>query len=213
VGVAADLNFDMLPSPAGWPTVVDHRDDIWKSVVDQTMPPGRGGKEKLSDGDWSFDPWRRAGSPQLPKLRTKAGKAALRNWLACGAPVVTHTEVPLWARPTGETDLADWSGIYQTMIKGRCATGGCHDSITHEGGLDLSDECKGHAALLATGEQCGVARVIPGDITSSMLQQLEGTSSCGDAMPPPPAVPLTEPELDVVRQWITRGAPAMSCGG
>ncbi|MFT3922991.1 MAG: hypothetical protein QM778_10685 [Myxococcales bacterium] len=212
-GVAKDLNFDMLPQPSGWPKVMDHRDGIWKSIANGTMPPGKGGAAKLSDGEWSFDPWRRAGSPMLPKMHTKAGQAAFRNWLACGAPVVTQTEVPLWARPTGQTNLGDWSGIYTTIVQGRCANGGCHDRITHEGDLDLSDECKGYKALAGTSGQCGVPRLVPGDVNSSVMQQLERRSTCGDPMPPEPAAPLTDPELDVVRKWIQNGAPAMNCGG
>src|SRR5689334_24395405 len=38
-GAPADLNFDMLPAPTGWPVIVDHRDEIWSIVLDGDMPP------------------------------------------------------------------------------------------------------------------------------------------------------------------------------
>jgi hypothetical protein len=212
VGAPFGMDFDMLPLAKGWPEVVDQREEIWRTVDQESMPPDGVGKEKQGNGDWSFDHWRRKDSERLPGLHTSTGKAAMRNWLACGAPVLKETEVPLWARPTADTDLADWSGIHQTLIKGRCATGGCHNAGTRAGGLDLTDECLGYQALFENSESCGGApRLTAPDLNSSFFQQLARQSTCGDPMPPDD--PLTEPELQVIREWIVGGALAKNCGG
>ena len=73
--------------------------------------------------------------------------AILRNWLACGAPVVERTEErrgvtdPIgFTVPRCETDCVDltWPAIYDGIITTRCATPGCHDSTVEEGELDLT---------------------------------------------------------------------------
>ena len=97
-GAPAGMNFDMMPAPTGWLDLFGLRSKAWDLVKNDHMPPGEIGHDKVGDGAWIFDFGRRDGFPQLPPLSTKAGKAAFRNWLACGAPVVKHARLPEWSQ-------------------------------------------------------------------------------------------------------------------
>ncbi len=188
-GAPSGLDFDTLPSPIHWPKVVDHRAEIWSAVLDGTMPPDGVGLRVVGNNEWSFDPERRDASERLGPLTSKEGKGALRNWLACGAPVVTETEIPVWAQPgTDGGVLSDWGPIFTQVMRPKCATAGCHNSKS-AGDLVLLDECEAYAQL---------------------LDKLESKQpACGAPMPP--AGPLPEVELRAIRDWVEGGAPAANC--
>jgi hypothetical protein len=216
-GAPANLNFDMLPEPTGWPVVVDHRDDIWSIVLDGDMPP-KGTARTLGDGDWVFDSKRGSKAEHLPKLASEEGKAVLRNWLASGAPVVAATSIPAWAQAPSDEDagaggeLSDWSEIYAGVIEPSCALAGCHNAQSAAGGLAMGDACSAYEHLLAAGS-CGKPRLTPGDGDSLLLDKLESDKpSCGMLrMPPAPFPPLTPALLSSIRAWIVAGAPAAKC--
>jgi hypothetical protein len=198
----------MLPAPSGWPTVSDLRDEIWEVVSNGSMPPGNAGHEVQGDGDWRFDA-AREGSEQLPALTNEDGKAVLRNWLACGAPVVTETHTPGWTHPRGDggTGLTDWGDIYAEVIGPSCALAGCHNDASAAGGLKMGNMCEAYEQLLASGT-CG-ARVTPGDGDGSvLLDKLESSDpACGD-LGMPPGAPLDPQVVADIRAWIESGALA-----
>jgi hypothetical protein len=101
-GVPAGLDFDTLPSPTGWRALTEQSQTAWEAVRRGAMPPGGAGAEVMGDGDWRFDAARAKGSAKLPALSTHEGKAAFRNWLACGAPVVTQAPAGSTARAAME---------------------------------------------------------------------------------------------------------------
>jgi hypothetical protein len=212
-GVPLGLDFDMLPSPTGWPEVANRRADIWQSVTRGDMPPGHAGATKTGNTLWSFDARQRKDAPQLPALLTNDGKAALRNWLACGAPVVARTQVPTWALPPSDDDAggagpSDWHQVYASIIKPTCAVSGCHDASA-SGGLSMTDECGAYTHLLETGA-CGRKRVVPGDGSSLLLTKLESRMpSCGGGMPVAGALPMAATAQ--VRAWVEAGAHATVC--
>jgi hypothetical protein len=204
----------MLPSPTGWPSVIENRSGIWSSVHGGDMPPAGIGGQKRSSIEWSFDPELHADAPRLPLLQTNEGKAVLRNWLACGAPVVAQTRVPQWARPKGEeldggsAEPADFLRIYRAIVQPSCALSGCHDASA-SGGLAMMDECSAYKHLLEPGA-CGMKRMTPGDGSSLLLSKLETRAPmCGGGMPP--VGPLPSSAIALVREWIDAGAPAKSC--
>ncbi len=107
------------------------------------------------------------------------------------------------------------SDLTEKYFKKSCAFGGCHDSGSQEGGLDL--ESAGlHARLVNVPAADGKAgprgklRVVPGDAANSyLLQKLEGTMARdeGNMMPDGTDEPI-DPEcrIRMVREWITAGA-------
>lgn len=248
-GAPADLDFD--------PVVVDgvdeaaeqrrlrdavlnlyrHRDDVYTSVVNGTMPPSGGPAPDLREAATSYRRYASAtdivGTP-LPAVHTADGREILRNWLACGAPVVERTapgpvmpctsdeDCPLSNRcetelgecapigdvvgcRLGEGLVATWASIHEHVVGPACALGGCHDAGSEV--LDLSDEAEAYETLTAGAPtQCDVrAFLVPGDAPGSYLgQKLTGTAPCGGRMPP---AGLCAPVRDVILSWIDAGAP------
>lgn len=209
-GAPKGLNFDTLPLPTHWPEIVAHRGSIWSTVKDGTMPPEGVGQRALSTNDWAFDPERSANAARLKPLTSRESKAALRNWLACGAPVVTATEVPVWARPDSDAGgLTEWSEIFAQIMVPKCASAGCHNTPA-AGGLVLLEECEAYEQLLAPSLCGDKPRLVPGDGESYLLDKLESKSpACGAPMPPSSSLPAGE--LLAIRTWVEAMAPAPRC--
>jgi hypothetical protein len=214
-GAPARMDFDMLPSPTGLSEVRGLAEDVWKLVRTGQMPPVGSGSSVIGDGAWLADVARDHEAPRLPALATDEGKAILRNWLACGAPVVVDTRVPRGVQPGSSTfDAGDgtptWSAIFQGILLPTCATQGCHSGASAAGGLALEDACDAYAALFQPGA-CDEAPVLAGSADSSLLiDKLESDQPrCGTPMPP--TGPLPEGMKAAVRAWIEGGAQAETC--
>jgi hypothetical protein len=212
-GAPAGMDFDMLPSPTGLDELLERADTAWGVVEGGDMPPGAVGDEVMGDGQWTVDvTGLGADAPALPSLKTTEGKAAFRNWLACGAPSVTDTGVPSWARaPMLDVDGGTgFQAIHTGILEPRCAVAGCHTDTTRAGGLSLEEPCAAHAALLGSGT-CGKTYVRAGDAAASFLvEKLEMEKpSCGGSMPPTGQLP--EGLRSAIRSWIDAGAEGPSC--
>ncbi|GAB4202045.1 MAG: hypothetical protein OHK0013_14840 [Sandaracinaceae bacterium] len=156
-----------------------HRDGVYASVVTGTMPPaGRPPVPDLREAASAYrrydGPMDRTGTP-LPFVQSTEGREILRNWLACGAPVVERTtdaDLPLCTTnadcpitgvcllDTGECqpvgDVVEvrptaleptWSSIFVNVIRPSCATTGCHVGASAFNMLDLSDRDMAYTAL------------------------------------------------------------------
>jgi hypothetical protein len=207
VGVPAGLNFDVLPSDMSATEIArvtknekvvhENADAMWAQVDDGNMPPKNQGRT-LSAAD----------------------KETLRNWLACGAPVIKAAAV----------GGSDWMSIY-TALSPMCVS--CHGGST---GVDASpagsgfglgnDACTAyknivnHAAVTTAGAPAcassGLLLVVPNQPDMSlMLQKLEGTQKCGSYMPLTGTAPLDQTNHALVqsfRAWIMAGAmPPAGC--
>jgi hypothetical protein len=205
-GAPHGMNFDMLPSPKGLAEVLDRADSIWDQVDDGQMPPK---SYPLGDALWTYSPAHSMDEPHMPKLPSREAKGILRNWLACGAPVVTDSRVPDWAE--AQAVEASWDSIY-ALFSNSCALAGCHDakSATVSGHLDLSDKCAAYNALQMSGT-CGMTRLTPGDADASFLvTKLEKDQpGCGSRMPTGGV--FKQNQLDAIRMWIQDGAQAPGC--
>jgi hypothetical protein len=90
-----------------------------------------------------------------------------------------------------------------------CATSNCHAGANPAGGLDLRDADTSFAQLVGvpSDDDPMILRVAPGAPEDSYLvQKIEGTAAQGQQMPPGGAAPLSQPEIDAIRLWITNGA-------
>jgi hypothetical protein len=194
---------------------MERREQAWSLVVSDHMPPGKAGEQVRGDGAWVFDARRRADAARLPALASDEGKSAFRNWLACGAPLVSQPKVPAWVQQTaagGSDDDAgtgsDFGAIFGHILQPNCASAGCHNASA-AGSLKMLDACGAYAELMRAGA-CGMPRVRPGDPGSLLLSKIESrTPICGGAMPP--TGPLAADKIAVLRDWISSGAPAPSC--
>ena len=169
-------------------------------------------------------PGERTGPP-LPPIETDEGRAILRNWLACGAPVIERSA----PRDDGnDSQVGDvepsiepapvaprWAEIYGRILQPTCAFSRCHDSTSSAGTLDLSDPSTARTALLgpAGGRLCGVSPaqlVVPGSPETSLLvHKLRGLGPdgrvCGSSMPSVGS-DLSTGQLDSIETWIRNGA-------
>lgn len=115
-------------------------------VKSGAMPPGKAGQRVRDSGDWV----RGTTGTALPSIDSKDGREIVRNWVACGAPVIARTEEaadpdnPPVCGNLGESececpsvdeefcvlrgpvDIPDptWSSIYFELVLPQCVT--CH---------------------------------------------------------------------------------------
>lgn len=212
-GAPAGMDFDMLPAPRGLGGMLHHVETAWSLVESDDMPPRGDTLLVLANGDWSVDVERHADAPRLPSLASEAGKGAFRNWLACGAPVVTTTQVPLWAVPMRDPFAGDavpaWHDIYEVILRPQCALSGCHSAASAAGGLAMADECSSYRAMFQAGA-CGEVLVRARDGSSLLNDKVTATKPrCGGPMPPIGVLPIAF--TDAIARWIESGAEASSC--
>jgi hypothetical protein len=143
-----------------------HRNRIWASVLDGTMPPGPEGARHVASA-YYVDITEDAEVP-MPGLETAEAREALRNWLACGAPIIERFAPPRMPRHcerdedcpvsavcdrsveecAGVGDMvaaldvryeADFPSIYDRILRPSCADveAGCHGEAPRAE-LDLS---------------------------------------------------------------------------
>lgn len=206
-----------------------HRHVIWDQVARGGMPVrGAVGDEVLGAAPvyQRFDPGSGEGTP-LPALDSEEGREVLRNWLACGLPVVERTE-PIgdgqaveavgWVVPGIDVEplAPNWPDIYARLVEPRCATGPCHGTQT-AGGLDLRGESEtldrlvGGVAASAPCLGTGAPMIDTDNPDDSLfLQKMTGRDGsgapvCGDLMPIGGAR-VDARSLNAIRDWIAAGA-------
>lgn len=81
-----------------------------------------------------------------------------------------------------------------------CAYSGCHDAITAEDDIELYSYEK------------VLKEVTPGDPNNSELYESIIEPDPNDIMPPPPASPLSNEQISIIRNWISQGANNTDCG-
>jgi uncharacterized protein involved in high-affinity Fe2+ transport len=99
--------------------------------------------------------------------------------------------------------------IQAAVFTPTCATSNCHNGANPAGNLDLRDADTSFAQLVdvPSDDDPMILRVAPGAPDNSYLvQKIEGTAARGQQMPPGGAAPLSQPEIDAIRLWITNGA-------
>lgn len=244
-GVPAGLDFDMgiatdCPSgpqcaklARGQDIVVGHAHSIYHQVARGWMPPGAVGATIASQGQMAHQYVDASGNP-LPNVKSAQGTDDLRNWLACGSPVVERSKTPSASQQGGElcndgsetvgdcivaepvtTLSATWPSIYQMIIAPSCTA--CHDAANSYGSnLDLSSQQTAYDALVgasgtgvtAMGPSCGTTGeklVDPGSPNTSLLYtKVVGTQDCGLSMPYGTTLPSNL--TDVIAMWIQNGA-------
>ncbi len=100
--------------------------------------------------------------------------------------------------------MVDFDTCIQPILDARCV--GCHGV---NGGLSL-EPGQAEANLVGVPSTCNpqVLRVKPGDPDSSMLywKITDDPRKCGQRMPAA-GPPLTQEEIQLIRQWITSLSP------
>lgn len=228
-GAPHGLNFDLHPLSAqstaqnisalkdGVSKVRDEAGELYGEISGGTMPPGEAGKRpavawKLSNGS----------AAGLPGIDTDVGKATVRNWLACGAPVVSGvTGAPADAMQIGSSTVVPgldsgpvgttFQAVYDAVLA-PCAQA-CHKPGGVYAAFDLSSKAVAATALSkapggATSMCSGKGQFItPGNCETSLLYNKLSASTplCGAQMPL--GGPFLAPSsLESLCTWIKAGA-------
>jgi uncharacterized membrane protein len=84
------------------------------------------------------------------------------------------------------------------LVTSGCAMSGCHDEITAEDGVVL------------TNYNNIMREVVPNDPNNSELYEVMNETG-EDIMPPPPDAPFTQEQKDLIKKWINQGALETTC--
>jgi mono/diheme cytochrome c family protein len=84
------------------------------------------------------------------------------------------------------------------IISSNCTMSGCHDNITHAGGIDYTSYTK------------IMKHVKPGNAADSKIYKVI-IKTDNERMPPPPMPPLTQVQKDKIYKWISQGAKNNFC--
>ena len=208
----------------------DHRYEILATVRDGSMPPGAAGSAVRANAEYygAYDGV--AFSGRVPNLDTREGREVLRNWLACGSPVLEFSDdegtpgescgpgvvgdcgVAAPALPPPEPT---WPSIYTRLVRPLCLE--CHQPGNPFYGpgdqeLDYSEMMASLTAMSgvqADGSACvdTGTLIVPGDPEASIFyRKLTSDPGCGDIMPLGRESGLPESVLAPIRQWIEAGA-------
>jgi hypothetical protein len=230
-GAPHGLNFDVAPLSSassaanvsalrdGISHVRDQAGSLWGEISAGTMPPGEAGNR----GDQQWKALDKDGTPQLTPLTnitSDVSKSTVRNWLACGAPLVAGVSAMPEAMALGDivaplenmsTDGPTFQAVYDTVLSS-CKT--CHPGAIKVD-IDFTNLTTAFNTLVdkapfAGGEpgKCGAVPqklVTPGNCQESLLYlKLRANPPCGDQMPLGP--PLPEASVQLLCDWIDAGA-------
>lgn len=233
-GAPHGLNFDVAPLTAssseanvaalrdGISHVRDQAGELWGEIAAGTMPPGEAGNR--GEQQWkALDENGMAQVTPLTNITSDLAKSTVRNWLACGAPLIAGTNPgpnDAVAKSLGDvvaplenmsTDGPTFENVYNTVFS-TCKA--CHNPNVVKIGLDFTNETTAFSTLVdkapfVGGEgKCGAATqklVTPGKCQESLVYlKLTATPPCGDRMPPGQTVP--DASLKLLCDWIDAGA-------
>ncbi len=87
------------------------------------------------------------------------------------------------------------------LLISNCSTSGCHDAQSATEGVVLTD----YSSVIASG------KVKAGNADDSKLFEKITEDDPEDRMPPQPADPLSDEQIEIIRKWIQQGAKNNSC--
>ncbi|MFC1732388.1 hypothetical protein ACFL6I_18950 [candidate division KSB1 bacterium] len=112
------------------------------------------------------------------------------------------TGTPIIVDPC-DPDTSYFKNEVLPILLSSCAKSGCHDAITAEHNVILTD----YTNIIQTGE------VTPFDPSDSKLYEVITDSDPNDRMPSQPDAPLTSSQISIIYKWIIQGALNNSCDG
>jgi hypothetical protein len=114
--------------------------------------------------------------------------------------------------PAGDGDPIDptatFTRVQSEIFTPTCAVIGCHDPLGQSSQMILTaGQAYGQIVNRPSVEMPSLSRIAPNDVTNSYLyRKITGAGITGERMPlGGPA--LSEAEIQLVRNWIRRGAP------
>lgn len=143
--------------------------------------------------------------PYAAGMRSRLIVLSLLLLTACG-DLETPTDPGVGGPPIDPT--ATFTRVQNEVFTPTCAQIGCHNTLGQQSQMVLSAG-RAYAATVnvPSVEMPSLARVKPGDPANSYLyRKITGAGITGDRMPQG-LPPLSQAHIDLVRDWIRRGAP------
>ncbi|HET8774488.1 MAG TPA: hypothetical protein VFP80_11870 [Thermoanaerobaculia bacterium] len=138
-------------------------------------------------------------------MRSTLVVIALCLLTACGE-LKTPTDPGATGEPIDPT--ATFSRVQNEIFTPTCAVIGCHDPLGQSSQMILTQgQAYGNIVNRPSVEMPALSRIQPNDVTNSYLyRKITGAGITGDRMPLG-GPPLTEAQIQLIRNWIRRGAP------
>lgn len=89
----------------------------------------------------------------------------------------------------------------EDLVIKKCGNAGCHDQATSAGGLDLKS-ANAPARLINIPATCAGKTLVTADGGGFLFEKLQPTPSCGGAVMPLAAPPLTATEQLCLSEWV-----------
>lgn len=117
-----------------------------------------------------------------------------------------HAEAPTSNIEPG--DRPSFDTIQNTVFNQSCALSGCHAGSSPTGGLNLEeDNAYGNLVEVQSQEIPRLFRVEPNNPDSSyLIMKLEGSDKIIGQQMPAGGEPLSQQQIDYIRDWIDNGA-------
>ncbi len=113
---------------------------------------------------------------------------------------VNDTVFPLPGHPC-DPDTVYFERDLLPVLQSSCAQPGCHDAITMQDGVRLTD----YNWVMQTAD------VDPFDPENSKIYKVVIEDEPQDRMPPPPASPMSSEDIQLLYTWIAQGAQNLFC--
>ncbi len=140
--------------------------------------------------------------------RRTFGPLALALVMALALTACEHADPLADEEPPPSGDDVKFSTIQTTVFNTSCALSGCHTGTFPPQGLDLS-EGQAYANLVNVNsqEEPTLKRIEPGDPDKSYLfLKITGAPGIRGGRMPLGRDPLSDAQIDLIRQWIEEGA-------
>lgn len=219
--------------------ILRHAEAMLTLIDRGAMPPGADPDENLAQGGYRHLEYRLGQchfGDALPSIQTEEGRELVRNWLACGAPIVEATDPTLpnisgdrgvHRSPLCEEErapgLMTFERLYAEVFQPSCALAGCHDAASPDLRMDslklayseLFARAPGdtaHCETESAREALPTDFIVPGDPDASyLLHKMTDPLIPAAERPicgdPMPRNGRLPRAIEKVRAWIEAGAP------
>jgi hypothetical protein len=125
-----------------------------------------------------------------------------------GMIATTSTSQPENNPPSYTDNTCDPDSVYFNndilpLFISNCAKSNCHDAAGHQHGVILNS----YSNIISTGD------IEAGNPSAGKIMEALTTNELDDRMPPPPAAPLFNSQINLINTWINQGALNNSCSG
>ncbi len=116
-------------------------------------------------------------------------------------PLVSEDQNPDITGNTCDPDTIYFNKDLLPLLASTCARAGCHDAASQMDGVILTD----YESVMQTAD------VRPGNPNGSDLYEVLTEDDLDKRMPPPPNLPFTTEQIQMVYTWIMQGAKNLEC--